>query len=141
MINFMHDEDYPDHIDNSGPFNACSDSFSSPLCLSFIHYSKMTYRKPKNKSRSRQKLNDSFAGNNLSDQNGDIMLANVYSNPSYHHVPLASVHQTSKVKETVSIAGSKSKTGGNWPILGWLMILEWQVATPSLQMTVFLLAP
>ena len=65
----------------------------------------------KNKSRNRQKLNDSLAGDNLSDQDGDIMLANAYSDPSSYHVPLALVHQTNKVKETVSIAGSKSKIG------------------------------
>ena len=65
----------------------------------------------KNKSRNRQKLNDSLAGDNISDQDGDTMLPNMYSDSSSHPVPLASVHQTNKVKEAVSIAGSKSKIG------------------------------
>ena len=33
MINFMHDEDYSDPDNNSGPSNACSDPFPSPSLL------------------------------------------------------------------------------------------------------------
>ena len=67
----------------------------------------------KNKSRNRQKLNDSLAGDNFSDQDGDIMLPIAFLDPSSHPVPLASVHQTNKVKEADPNAGSKSKIGKN----------------------------
>jgi hypothetical protein len=80
----------------------------------------------KNKSRNRQKLNDSFAGDNLSDQDADIILPNANPNPSPHPIPLASVHQANKVKETAPIAGLKLKIGKFWPIPCWSMILGWQ---------------
>jgi hypothetical protein len=56
-------------------------------------------KETKNKSRNRQKLNDSLAGDNFSDQDGNNMLPNAYSDPNSHPVLLASVHQTNKVKE------------------------------------------
>ena len=111
MINFMHDEDYFDPDDVSGPSNACSDSFSSSSTLMLYPLFKNVIKETKNKSRNSQKLNDCLTGDNLSNQDGDIILANTYSDPSSHPVLLASVHQTNKVKETVSIAGSKSKIG------------------------------
>jgi hypothetical protein len=109
MINFMHDEDCPDPDNNSGPSNASSDLIPFPslpiLYPLFINDIKET----KNKSRNRQKLNNSLAGDNLSDQDGDIMLPISFFDPSSHPVLLASVHQNNKVKEAVPIAGSKSK--------------------------------
>ena len=111
MINFTHVEDYSDPHDNSGPSNAFSDPFSSPSSLILYPLFKNDIKETKNKSRSSQKLNDSLTGDNTTDQDGDIMLPNAYSNSSSHPVPLASVHQTIKVKETVSIAGSKLKIG------------------------------
>jgi hypothetical protein len=141
MINFMHDEDYTDHNNNSGPSNTCTDLDPSPSLLILYPLFKNNIKETKNKSRNRQKLNDSLAGDNLPDQVDDVMLPYLHSNPSSHLALLASVHQTNKVNRAVSIAGSKSKVGKNWPTSCWLMILGWQVATQSLWMTVFLLAP
>ena len=107
IINFRHDEDYTDPDNSSGPSNACSDLFLSPSSITLYPLFKNDIKETKNKSRNRQKLNDSLAGENLSDQDGAIMLSNAYPNPSSHPVPLASVHQTNKVKEAVSIVGSK----------------------------------
>ena len=97
---------------DSGPSNACSDLFPSPSLLILYPLFKNNIKENKNKSRSSQKLNDSLAGDSPTNQDGDIMLPNAYSNPSSYPVPMASVHQTIKVIEAVSIAGSKSKIGG-----------------------------
>ena len=108
----MHDEYHSDPDNNSGPSNACSDPFPSPSSLILYPLFKNDIKETKNKSRSSQKLNDSLAGDNPTDQDGDIMLPNAYSDSSSHPVPAASVHQTIKAKEAVSIAGSKPKIGG-----------------------------
>jgi hypothetical protein len=121
MINFMHDEDYSDPNKDSGPSNACSDPFLSPSLLILYPLFKNDIKETKNKSRSSQKLNDSLAGDNLSDQDGDIMVPISYSNPSSHPVPVASAHQTNNVKEAVSIAGSKSQIG---EILANFMVVD-----------------
>jgi hypothetical protein len=112
MIDFMHDEDYTDPDDNSGPSYACSDLFPSPSLLILYPLFKNDIKETKNKSRSSQKLNDSLAGDNPTDQDGGIMLPNAYSNSSSHPVLAALVHQTINDKDAVSIAGSKSKIGG-----------------------------
>ena len=56
-------------------------------------------------------MNDSLAGDNLTDHDGNNMLPNAYFDPSPCPVPLASVHQAKKVKGAIPISGSKSKTG------------------------------
>ena len=111
MINFMHDEDYSDPNNNSGPSNACPDPFPSPSLLILYPLFKNNIKETKNKSRNKQKLNDSLAGDNLSDQDGNIMLPSAYFDPSSRPVPLALVHQTNKVKGAIPITGPKSKTG------------------------------
>ena len=109
MIDFRHDEDYTNSDNNSGPSNAHSDSFPSPSLLILYPLFKNNIKETKNKSRNRQKFNDSFADDNLSDQDANIILPNANSNASPHPVPLASVHQTNKVKGAVAIAGLKLK--------------------------------
>ena len=52
-----------------------------------------------------------MASDNLSDQDGDIILPNAYFDPSSRPVPPALVHQTNKVKGAIPNTGPKSKTG------------------------------
>ena len=116
MIDFMHDEEYTNVDNNSEPSNACSDLVPSPSLLILYQLFKYDINdapNSKNKSRNKHKLNESLAGDNLSDQDGNIMLPNVYFDPSSCPVPLALVHQTNKVKGAIPITGSKSKTGKN----------------------------
>ena len=108
----MHDEHYTDPGNDSGQPNACSDLFPSPSSLILYPLFKNDIKETKNKSRNRQKLNDSLASDNILDQDGDIMLANAYSDPSAHPVLLAPVHQNNKDKGAIPITGSKSKIGG-----------------------------
>ena len=82
MINFMHDEDYSDPGDDSGPSNACSDPFPSPSLLILYPLFKNDITETKSKSRSSEKFNDSLAGDNPTDQDGNNMPPNKYSNPS-----------------------------------------------------------
>ena len=56
-------------------------------------------------------MNDSLAGESLSDKDGDILLPIALLDPSSHPILLASVYQTNKVNEAVPIAGSKFKIG------------------------------
>ena len=111
MLKFIHDKDSTDPDNNSGPSNASSDLIPSPslpiIYPLFINKIKET----KNKSRNRQKLNDSLAGESLSDKDGDILLPIALLDPSSHPILLASVYQTNKVNEAVPIAGSKFKIG------------------------------
>ena len=116
MIDFMHDEECTNLDDNSEPSNACSDLVPSPSLLILYPLFKHDINdapNSKKKSRNKQKLNDSLASDNLSDQDGDIMLPNAYFDPSSCPVPLALVHQTNKVKGAIPITGPKSKTGKN----------------------------
>ena len=95
MIDFMHDEEYTDLDCYSAPSNACSDLVPSLTLLILYPLFKNDLKEvpnSNNKSRNRQKLNDSLAGDNLSDQDGNIMLPNVYFNPSSRPVPLTLVH-------------------------------------------------
>ena len=116
MIDFMHDEECTNLDDNSEPSNACSDLVPSPSLLILYPLFKHDINdapNSKKKSRNKQKLNDSLAGDNLSDQDGNIMLPNAYFDPSSRPVPLALVHQTNKVKGAIPITDPKSKTGKN----------------------------
>jgi hypothetical protein len=122
MIDFMHDEDYTNLDNNSEPSNACSDLVPSPSLLILYPIFKHDINdapNSKNKSRNKQKLNDSLAGDNLSDQDGNIMPHNAYFDPSSHPVPLALVHQTNKVKGAIPIHVQSQKLGKSWPIPCW----------------------
>ena len=116
MIDFTYDEEYTNVDDNSEASNACSDLVPSPSVLILYPLFKHDIKEAPNstnKSRNKQKLNDSLTSDNLSDQDGDIMLANAYFDPSSRPVPPALVPQTNKVKGAIPITGPKSKTGKN----------------------------
>ena len=79
MIDFMYDEEFTNVDDNSEASNACSDLVPSPSVLILYPLFKHDIKEAPNstnKSRNKEKLNDSLASDNLSDQDGDIMLPN-----------------------------------------------------------------
>jgi hypothetical protein len=114
MINFMHDEDYSDPDNDSGSSNACSDPIPSPSLLILYPLFKNDIMETKNKSRSSQKLNDSLADDNPTDQVGDTMLPIEYSNPSSHHILVASVSAslTHTHVEDYPMSASRTKIRG-----------------------------
>ena len=86
----MYDEEFTNVDDNSEPSNACSDLVPSPSVLILYPLFKHDIKEAPNsanKCRNKQKLNHSLASDNLSDQDGDIMLPNAYFDPNSHPVP------------------------------------------------------